>query len=75
MTFTSFEYLLFLPCVFILYWLVCGRSKTLQNLVLLVANITFYAMIDWRFLVLLAISVISTHISGNLLNNNKLRGG
>ena len=64
MSLTSFNYLLFLPTVFLLYWLVFSRNKTLQNAFLLVSNLTFYAFWDWKFLVLLLITAGSTFYIG-----------
>lgn len=57
MLFNSLEFVLFCPLVFILYWLVFQRSKTSQNLLLLLASLFFYAWVDWRFLSLLLGSI------------------
>ena len=55
MLFNSTEYLLFLPIVFIIYWLLNGKFKS-QNILLLVASYVFYAWWDWRFLSLIIYS-------------------
>lgn len=55
MLFNSLEFALFLPVVFVLYW-INYRSITRQNILLLVASYIFYGWWDWRFLALLFIS-------------------
>lgn len=64
MTFQSLEYLIFLPVVFILYWTLCRRSKTLQNGLIVAASLVFYGMWDWRFLGLLLLTAFSTFFTG-----------
>ncbi len=56
MLFNSFEFLLFLPIVFILYWFVFNKKLSLQNGLLLVSSYVFYGWWDWRFLFLLVFS-------------------
>ena len=53
MLFNSFEFLLFLPIVFLLYWAL-ARYLRLQNLFVLVASYVFYGWWDVRFLLLIA---------------------
>lgn len=55
MLFNSFDYLIFLPVVFALYWLLNSNLK-LQNLLVLSASYFFYGSWDWRFLFLIAFS-------------------
>ena len=71
MLFNSFEYLLFLPIVFLLYWFVfdyalskCKHQLLLQNLFIVVASYIFYGWWDWRFLILIAITTILSFLSG-----------
>ena len=64
MAFTSFEYYLFLPIVFLLYWLIFNRGKQWQNSCLLAASLFFYGWWDWRFLVLLLLTAFSTYLGG-----------
>ena len=52
MTFNSVQFAIFFALVFPLYWAL--RTKTLQNLLLVIVSYVFYAMWDWRFLLLLA---------------------
>lgn len=63
MLFNSWEYALFLPVIFTLYWLLSKRL-TLQNLLLLCASYFFYACWDWRFLFLLMFSTGLDYITG-----------
>ena len=64
MAFTSIEFFLFLPIVFLLYWLAFNRSKQWQNCCLLAASLLFYGWWDWRFLGLLLITAFSTFLGG-----------
>ena len=53
MLFNSFEFLIFLPCVFAAYWAL-SRHLRLQNLLVLAMSYLFYGWWDWRFLSLIA---------------------
>ena len=53
MLFNSFEFLIFLPCVFAAYWAL-SRHLRLQNLLVLATSYLFYGWWDWRFLWLMA---------------------
>jgi D-alanyl-lipoteichoic acid acyltransferase DltB (MBOAT superfamily) len=53
MLFNSFEFVLFLPCVFAAYWALSRRLR-LQNLLVVAASYLFYGWWDWRFLSLIA---------------------
>ena len=71
MLFNSFEYLIFLPIVFFLYWFVfdyalgkCKHQLLLQNLFIVVVSYIFYGWWDWRFLILIAITTILSFLSG-----------
>jgi len=55
MIFNSLQYAVFLPVVLLIYWRLARRQ---QNVLLLVASYFFYAMWDWRFLGLMAISTL-----------------
>jgi len=65
MAFTDLSYAIFLPVVFVLYWIV--RHKTAQNLVLLLASYLFYGFIHPWFCLLIAMSTVVDYISGLLL--------
>jgi alginate O-acetyltransferase complex protein AlgI len=58
MLFNSFEFLLFLPIVFVLYWFAFGKNLKRQNLLILLASYFFYGWWSWKFLVLLAASTL-----------------
>ena len=59
MLFNSLTYAIFLPIVFVIYWLL-GKNYKLQNIALLLASYVFYAWWDYRFLLLLfGMSVIA----------------
>ena len=67
MLFNSLAFLIFLPVVFALYWLV--RQRRLQNLTVVVASYVFYGWWDWRFLVLIAFTSLCSFGSGLLLDH------
>ena len=64
MLFNSLQYAVFLPTVFLVYWLVANKSLRLQNLFLLGVSYFFYACWDWRFLFLLAFSTLLDYFTG-----------
>ena len=64
MLFNSVEFLIFLPLVFALYWLVGSRHLRFQNLLVLVASYVFYGWWDWRFLGLIALSTVVDFLVG-----------
>jgi alginate O-acetyltransferase complex protein AlgI len=55
MLFNSLDFAIFLPIVFLIYWLLANRTLN-QNLFLLLASYLFYGLWDYRFLSLLLIS-------------------
>lgn len=66
MLFNSFEFLVFLPIVFLLYWFVF-RGRRWQNLLVVTASYIFYGWWDWRFLLLIALTSLCSYGSGHLL--------
>ena len=66
MLFNSFEFLVFLPIVFLLYWFVF-RARRWQNLLVVVASYVFYGWWDWRFLLLIALTSACSYGSGLLI--------
>jgi len=64
MLFNSLEFALFLPAVFLIYWVAAGKSLRLQNIVLLLASYLFYSWWDYRFLFLLVFSTLLDYFSG-----------
>lgn len=76
MVFNSFEYLIFFPIVFALYWFVFNKSLQWQNLLVLVASYFFYGWWSWEFMLLLALSTLLDFIYGFLVassNRKKAR--
>lgn len=64
MLFNSFEFILFLPIVFLLYWFVFNKSVKLQNLFIIVVSYIFYGWWDKTFLLLIAFTTFCSYISG-----------
>ena len=71
MLFNSFEYVIFLPIVFILYWFVFNKSLQLQNFFLLVVSYIFYGWWDWRFLSLIAFSSVVDYMVAKYLSKEE----
>ena len=69
MQFNSFEFLLFLPIVFMLYWQ-GFRSIRWQNLLIVVSSYVFYGWWDIRFLLLIALTSLMSYTSGVLIERN-----
>lgn len=67
MFFNSFEFLIFLPTVFILYWFVFNKKLSLQNSLILFSSYVFYGWWDYRFLTLIFFSTIVDYIIGLLI--------
>ncbi len=81
MLFNSFEYLLFLPTVFLLYWFVFNRLKW-QNILVVVVSYVFYGWWNKTFLLLIAFTTFCSFLSGiaverarNRYEGKVLRGG
>lgn len=64
MIFNSLAFLVFLPVVFTIYWLLKTDRIRAQNIVLLAASLYFYACWDWRFLFLLLFSICLDYYTG-----------
>ncbi len=64
MLFNSFAFAVFLPVVFVLYWLLQRSPLKAQNLFLLVASYVFYGWWDWRFLILIFASSLTDYMVG-----------
>lgn len=64
MLFNSIDFGIFLPIVFILYWLVANKNLKLQNLLIVVASYIFYGWWDWRFLSLIFFSSLVDYFIG-----------
>ncbi len=70
MLFNSFEFLVFLPIVFILYWFVCEKSLKVQNFLILVASYFFYGWWSLSFLGLLVGSTLMDYYLAFAIDNS-----
>lgn len=68
MLFNSFEFIIFLPVVFFLYWFVFKNVLKAQNLFLMLASYFFYAWWDWRFLTLIRAQSFKYSLKQNQFN-------
>lgn len=64
MLFNSLEFAVFLPIIFLLYWLIERKNLTLQNLLLVFASYIFYGWWDYRFLSLIFFSTVVDFLVG-----------
>lgn len=74
MLFNSIDFVVFLPIVFILYWLIPKEKIKLQNLLIVGASYFFYGWWDWRYLGLILLSTIVDYAVGLKLSNTDARG-
>ena len=72
MIFSSLEFMVFLPVVFALYW-VLRRQVRWQNLLVVAASYIFYGWWDWRFLLLIAFTSACSYFSGLIINDGRWR--
>lgn len=63
MLFNSIDFLIFLPIVLIVFWLLSKKTHW-QNILLLVSSYLFYGWWDYRFLALIAASTIVDYLIG-----------
>jgi alginate O-acetyltransferase complex protein AlgI len=68
MQFTSSTYLIFLPLVFILYWLLPSR---LRWVLLLASSAVFYLSWTQVYFVLIVITTLTTYLAGRLMEDPK----
>lgn len=71
MLFNSFDFGLFLPIIFILYWILGSKRIQGQNAVLLIASYFFYGVWDWRFLALIFASSLVDFYAGKHISKAK----
>ena len=64
MLFNSIEFALFLPFVFVIYWLIARYRSSWVNSFLLGSSYLFYGSWDWRFLILIVASSICDYLIG-----------
>lgn len=58
MIFNSFDFAIFFPVVYLVYWLILQGRPGLQNAFLVLAGFVFYGWWDWRFLFLLIFTAL-----------------
>ncbi|WMN06818.1 MBOAT family O-acyltransferase [Marivirga arenosa] len=73
MLFNSFEFVLFLPLSFLLYWFVFKKHLKAQNFFLLAISYLFYGWWDWRFLSLIAFSSLVDFIAGQQIEKSSTK--
>ncbi len=66
MLFNSIEFAIFLPIIFVIYWLLSKNVKN-QNTFLLAASYFFYGWWDWRYLSLVLFCSITNYAAGLLM--------
>ncbi|HPD87634.1 MAG TPA: MBOAT family protein, partial [Proteiniphilum sp.] len=64
MLFNSLEFAIFLPIVFFLYWFATNKNLRNQNLLIVAASLLFYGWWDWRFLLLMVVTITLSYLSG-----------
>ena len=70
MLFNSIDFAIFLPIIFIIYWLFGNKSKQAQNFILLIASYLFYSFWDYRFLFLIILSSTIDYLVGIKISNS-----
>lgn len=73
MLFNSFEFAIFLPIVFLIYWFIFGNNLKLQNIFILLISYLFYGWWDWRFLILIAFTSACSYLSGILIEKHRTK--
>jgi len=74
MLFNSIDFAIFLPIVFIVYWLLKNYHLRLQNILIVVASYLFYGWWDWKFLSLILFSTIIDYSVGVYLSKTSHKG-
>lgn len=64
MIFNSFDFLIFLPIAFVLFWSLSKLGKNVQNIVILALSVFFYGYWNWKFLGLLLGLTALTFVTG-----------
>ena len=74
MLFNSIEFVIFLPIVFTIYWLLKDKDIKYQNLTILLSSYIFYGWWDWRFLSLIFFSSMVDFIVAQSMGSFGKRG-
>ncbi len=64
MLFNSFDFAVFLPVVFCVYWFFLNKNIQIQNGFVVFASYIFYGWWDWRFLTLIIFSTVIDYFVG-----------
>ncbi len=64
MLFNTFPFPLFLVAVILLYWIVFKRSVMLQNIYLILVNLTFYGLWNYRWIPILLLNSVACYLAG-----------
>ena len=64
MLFNSFDFAVFLPIVFCVYWFLLNKNIQIQNGFVVFASYIFYGWWDWRFLTLVFFSTVIDYFVG-----------
>ena len=73
MLFNSITFAVFLPIVFLLYWLVFQRNLKVQNFFVVVASYVFYGWWNWRFLLMIVFTSFCSWGCGLLMQHSDNR--
>lgn len=66
MLFNSFDFIVFLPIVFYLYWFV-AKERRWQNMLVVIASYVFYGWWNWKLVFLIAFTSVCSYVSGLLI--------
>lgn len=72
MIFNSFDFLIFLPIAFLLFWSLSKLGKNVQNIVVLALSVFFYGYWNWKFLGLLLGITALTFVTGYYIGGETL---
>ena len=72
MLFDTFDFAIFLPLVFAIYWSIRRYGVRLQNAFLILASYIFYSWWDWRFLGLIILSSITDFVLAKMIYKSEL---
>jgi len=71
MLFNTLAFALFLPIVFLLYWLWANKQVKRRNLFVILASYVFYGWWDWRFLGLIFLSSLIDYVVAAQLDHTE----
>jgi D-alanyl-lipoteichoic acid acyltransferase DltB (MBOAT superfamily) len=70
MLFNSLEFLLFLPIVFTIFWVIPKGNVKAKNILFILASYVFYGWWDWRFLSLIVFSSFLDFFLGKFMGQS-----